>query len=216
MSVRPPGISHISDLCGGSDIQSVSLCVDFRHHRRPVGNTSNVQETPPSPWRCYSSSPRVQRDSCRESRGSRELMCNHGSRPAARPVLHVQSPEWSQWDWWNGMNVWSLSLCLTFYSLTLPISSRVTPSHHLFFFRSCCGDQRSLFCPSQSPLFCYRFKHLALSAARTVLPLGVNCQNSNWQKYSTVVVTVFWFCRPSSGLCLNRGHNSSHPRLRWA
>lgn len=53
----------------------------------------------------------------------------------------------------------SCPLCLffspTFYFLTLslPASPRVTLSHHLFFFFSCCGDQRSLFCPSQSPLF---------------------------------------------------------------
>lgn len=64
--------------------------------------------------------------------------------------------------------------------LSLPLSRSLLFSL-LFFFFSWCGEQRSLFRPSQSPLFCYRCKHILLSVIHTTstLPLVVNWQNSN-------------------------------------
>lgn len=71
-------------------------------------------------------------------------------------------------------------------SLTLPILP-VSPCFTTSF-PSCCGDRLSLFCPSQRPLLCIRFKHLVMPVTRTA-PSG---QLSEQQQVTLHVLLCFF------------------------
>lgn len=90
-----------------------------------------------------------------------------------------------------------LSFCFS-YPLSLSLSSPMSPCFTTFFFFlffSCCGDQSSLFCPSQSPLFYGRFKHLGLSATH-IAPSG---QLSEQQQVTWHLLLWGFFCSCSFG-----------------
>lgn len=89
-------------------------------------------------------------------------------------VTRVITTRQTEWDyfWLRAYSIFPSDFLLLHSS---PLSLCLTPCHPVspalglfFFFFSCCGDQYSLFCPSQSPLFYYRFKHHVLTAIHTV------------------------------------------------